>query len=86
MYQVVYSKAAQKVFRKLQPKLQKRIEEKVAMVAQDPYGNHNEVSRLQGRHDYRLRIGDWRVIYRLEDERLILVAFDIQPRGGAYKH
>ena len=44
---------------------QKRIVAKIKEIAADPYARHNNVTRLQGRDSYRLRIGDWRVIYEL---------------------
>jgi len=51
---------------------QKRIVAKIKGIAVDPYARHNNVTRLQGRDGYRLRIGDWRVIYELHDDRLEL--------------
>jgi mRNA-degrading endonuclease RelE of RelBE toxin-antitoxin system len=44
------------------------------------------VRELVGAADvYRLRVGDWRVIFRVRrDDRLVQVAL-IRPRGGAYK-
>jgi mRNA interferase RelE/StbE len=63
---------------------QKRIVEKIREVAADPYARHNNVSKLQGRDGYRLRIGDWRVIYQLHDDRLELWALEVGPRGGIY--
>jgi len=53
-------------------------------VAANPYARHNNVTRLQGREGYRLRIGDWRVIYELHDDRLELWALEVGPRGGIY--
>jgi mRNA interferase RelE/StbE len=33
------------------------------------------VARLAGRDDYRIRVGDYRVVYAVEDaERLVIVA------------
>ncbi len=34
---------------------------------------------------YRLRVGDWRVVYTLEEARLIIAVVDIGSRGGIYK-
>lgn len=63
---------------------QRRIVEKIKEVAADPYGRHNNVTKLQGREGYRLRIGDWRVIYELHDDQLELWALEVGPRGGIY--
>ncbi|MGA8298909.1 MAG: helix-turn-helix domain-containing protein [Terriglobales bacterium] len=57
---------------------QKRILGKIKDIAADPYAKHNNVTKLQGREGYRLRVGDWRAIYELHDDRLEIVGF----RGG----
>jgi hypothetical protein len=31
---------------------------------------------------YRLRVGDWRVIHELQDERLVMLVLEVGPRGG----
>jgi len=33
---------------------------------------------------YRIRIGDWRIAYAIEEDRLIILIIEISPRGGAY--
>lgn len=63
---------------------QKRIREKIKNVAADPYEQHNNVTKLQGREGFRLRIGRWRVMYELHDDRLELWALEVDPRGGIY--
>ncbi|GMO27733.1 MAG: type II toxin-antitoxin system RelE/ParE family toxin [Termitinemataceae bacterium] len=42
-----------------------------------------DIKKLQGRLDYRLRIGGYRVIFRIENETIIVSK--IAPRGQAYK-
>lgn len=84
-YEVVFSPAADKTLHQLQPKLANRIVTKLEEVARNPYGQHNNVTKLQGRGGYRLRVGDWRVIYELQDNRLILFAVEIGSRGGIYQ-
>ena len=41
--------------------------------------------KLVGRPGYRLRVGDWRVIYELESGRLVVRVLEIGPRGGVYQ-
>jgi mRNA interferase RelE/StbE len=84
-YDIVYAKRVEKVLRSLPPKLARRILEKIEEVAEDPYGKHLNVTRLQGSHQFRLRVGDWRIIYELQDQELILFAVDLGARGGIYQ-
>ena len=85
MYKVVTTKFFAKVLSRLPVNWQKRIVEKIKEIAADPYARHNNVTRLQGRDGYRLRIGDWRVSYELHDDRLELWALEVGPRGGIYR-
>ncbi len=45
-----------------------------------------DVVKLQDAKDeYRLRVGQWRVIFRrVKDERVVVVTA-VRPRGGAYQ-
>ena len=84
MYRVVTTKSFAKSLARLPLQWQKRIVAKIREVAADPYGRHNNVTKLQGRDAYRLRVGDWRVIYELHDDRLELWALEVGARGGIY--
>jgi mRNA interferase RelE/StbE len=47
--------------------------------------SQGDVRRLQGVSEvYRLRVGDWRVIFSYQDDLTILV-HRVRPRGDAYK-
>ena len=47
--------------------------------------SHGDVRRLQGTDEvYRLRVGDWRIIFSYPDDLTILV-HRVRPRGDAYK-
>jgi mRNA interferase RelE/StbE len=43
------------------------------------------VKALQGQPSYRLRVGDWRVIYTLRDEVLTVMVVRIAHRREAYR-
>ncbi len=84
MYAVVLTASFAKVFSRLPMNWRRRIVAKINEIATDPYAQHHNVTKLQGRDGYRLRVGDWRVIYELRDERLELLVLEIGARGGIY--
>ena len=59
------------------------IREKIGALADRPLSQSANVKRLQGRPEYRLRVQDWRVIFRIEED--VLWIDDIAPRGSAYE-
>ena len=84
MYTIVVTKSFAKALSRLPANWQRRIVAKINDIATDPYDKHNNVTKLQGRDGYRLRIGDWRVIYELHDDRFELWALEVGARGGIY--
>ncbi|WP_231382102.1 type II toxin-antitoxin system RelE family toxin [Sphingobium indicum] len=59
------------------------IRQKIEELAHDPGSLAANMKRLQGRPEYRVRVQDWRVIFRIEQN--ILWIDDIAPRGSAYE-
>jgi mRNA interferase RelE/StbE len=46
---------------------------------------HGDVKKLQGRDgEWRLRVGSWRVIFKLEQGRLVVLVLRVLPRRDAY--
>jgi len=63
----------------------KLIREKLEMIAADPYADHPNAKKLQGRDGYRLRVGDWRIIYKIQSEQLMIMVLKVASRGEVYK-
>ena len=84
MYSVVTSKGFRKRLVGLPADWQRRILKKIEIIAQAPYASHANVTKLQGREGYRLRVGDWRILYDLEDNELIMLVLEMDTRGGIY--
>lgn len=59
------------------------IRQKIDELAADPLSLSANVKRLHGRSEYRLRVQDWRIIFRIEDS--ILWIDDVAPRGSVYE-
>jgi len=79
--EVRFSKSAVRAL--LRSNKRQLIRSKIAELAADPSALSANVTRLQGRLESRLRVQDWRVIFRIEDS--ILWIEDIAPRGSAYR-
>lgn len=83
MRQITYSRDAIKTLQGLPTNIAARIRTKIVQYAADPKSQANNVKALQGSKGYfRLRIGDWRVIFR-EDGTMILIV-KVAARGSAY--
>lgn len=83
MHTIRYTAAALKALRRLPRNTADLIRRKVEEVAVDP-SNARNVKALKGRDGYRLRVGDWRVIYEIDAGVIVLIVIDIGPRGGIY--
>jgi mRNA interferase RelE/StbE len=59
------------------------VREKIDQLASEPLALSANVKELQGRPEYRLRVQDWRIIFRMEGG--VLWIDDIAPRGSAYQ-
>lgn len=85
MWKVVYLPQAAKALRRLEPKTASRIMARVSELARDPHAPNNNATKLQGANGYRLRVGDWRVIYTLDHGVLVVTVVRIGPRGSIYE-
>ena len=84
MYEIVFTKQADRAFRRIPRNIATLIREKLAQLALDPYTSNNNVTRLKNLPAYRLRVGDYRVIYEIQDDQLIILVLKIAPRGEVY--
>jgi len=64
--------------------IRKLIFKKIAELAKAPEAMRN-VKKLTGHPGYRLCVGDWRIVYLLDQNKLLIVVVKIEPRGGVYK-
>lgn len=85
MYKIVFTKRAYKALQKMPTNMVVRIRKKLDRLAKDPHGSHPNVTKLQNRPGYRLRIGDWRVIYEIQDDELVILVLKVGLRGEIYR-
>lgn len=83
MKKVAYSKDALKTLRRIPANVAASIRAKIGQYAADPASLANNVKALKGVDGgYRLRVGDWRIIFT--EDGVVIAIVRIAPRGGAY--
>lgn len=80
--QINYTKEARRTLSRIPLNERRRILLKIEQYAEDPRSQANNVVKLQDRPGYRLRVGDWRVIFDEFDN--ILEVEKIGSRGSIY--
>lgn len=84
-YTVEFTKLAIKTLRKLPEVARERLIIKIEELARDPFSPYLDIVKMQGRDGYRLRVGDWRVIYELYNHQLQIIVIKIGNRKEVYK-
>jgi len=59
-----------------------RLLKAIYALADDPF-THSE--KLQGRPEWRLRVGNWRMLLRIDQETHTVYVIEAGPRGDVYK-
>jgi len=85
IYNIVYTKRARKAFRGMSKDASKAIRKKIEQIAAAPFASHHHVTKLQGRDGYRLRWGDWRIIYEIQQETIVILVLEIGLRKEVYR-
>lgn len=80
MYQIILKKKAKKFIDRLSANERRRV---VAAIERLPDGE--DIKRLKGHPDLlRLRVGDYRIIYTVDNGALIVYVIDAGSRGQIY--
>ncbi|MBM3150720.1 MAG: type II toxin-antitoxin system RelE/ParE family toxin [Chloroflexi bacterium] len=83
-WQVIIHRKPEKILRRLDGDVLERIQRAIRGLASEP--RPTGFKKLSGYDNlYRIRVGDWRIIYAIEDDRLIILVLEISTRGSAYR-
>ena len=86
MYDLVLTRKAQRFYEQADISLVERLNRCFEQLRQNPY-EHPNIKPLLGSFagSFRYRIGDWRVIYRVEQENQIIAVLLIAHRSEVYR-
>ncbi|GHV08507.1 hypothetical protein AGMMS50229_17050 [Campylobacterota bacterium] len=79
--QIEYRKEALKYLARMNEPMKSVVAAAIRELAHEP--PEGDIAKLQGREGYRLRVNNYRVIYRIDGDTIIIR--DIAPRGEIYK-
>lgn len=82
-YRIELRPAAIRALRKIHPKDKERIQGAIALLGQDP--RPPKAIALSGRPGYRVRVGDYRIIYTIQDDVLLVVVVNLGHRQDVYQ-
>jgi mRNA interferase RelE/StbE len=83
-YELEWRPAARKALARLDRPIRIRVLRKVDALADEP--RPPGVTKLAGPSDlWRIRIGDYRVVYSIVDNRLIVTVVHVASRGSVYR-
>lgn len=80
---IFYSSRARKEVRKLEKALSQRIHKDIGLLADNPYPRSSQ--KLEDEEGYRIRTGNYRVIYIVDKENKEITIMRIRHRKEAYK-
>lgn len=83
MYRLEFRPAALRALRKLDSVTAERVRGAIVLLANEPRPPASR--KLSGRDAYRVRVGDYRIIYTIDDSQLIVVVVLVGHRSGNYR-
>ncbi len=87
MLRIEYLPGAKKDLGKIDKIWQRRIKNSLQILTENPALLENKIKKLKGKYkDYfRLRVGNYRVIFRVEKKKLVVLVVRIAHRKEIYK-
>lgn len=83
-YSISYSSSVAKTFRKLDRATARRALQAIEKLAEEPRPP-GCVQLKGGDGEFRIRVGDYRVVYDVEDEKLIVLVLRLGHRREVYR-
>ncbi len=82
-YAIYFKPSAEKELLKMDPEISRRVEEKIDLLENNPY--LSGFTRLKGEPTFRIRVGDFRIVYAIDESNKTITIFRIRHRSEVYK-
>ncbi len=85
MYNILIGRQARKKLKSLPTPIIANIVGQINMLGLDPDDERLDIKKMQGKPGYRMRVGQWRVIFERDDMVKVISIEKIGSRGDVYK-
>ncbi len=83
-WEILLHRRVERVLRRLPQQLLQRIDRHIRSLAQDP--RPPGCKKLVGYDNlYRVRVGDWRISYAIEEDQRVVLVVEVEHRSRAYR-
>ena len=82
-YALLIERRAQRSLSRIAVQDRERISDAIRRLAEEP--RPHGVKKLSGRDAWRIRVGDYRILYEIQDERLLILVIDVGHRREIYR-
>ena len=86
MYQLKLEKRAEAEFKKLSSEILKRVDSRLSALENDPRPKGVKKLSGRGKEGWRVRVGDYRILYRIDDNKKRVAVYRIKHRSEVYKY
>ena len=87
MYEVVFVRSAYKEYRKVPQRIRQRIDEVLQILCINPVSDVLKLRKIRGlENHYRIRVGDYRIIYSPQHDKLIIRVIRVRQRRDVYDY
>ena len=83
MYRLEVSHTAHRRIRRLSTQTQERVNRAIACLAENP--RPPGVKKLTVREGYTVRVGDYRILYQVDDGAKLVIIYRVMARGDVYR-
>ena len=84
-YQLKYRRQARNYLARLPGNIKSKIVKKIHQLKENPDDPNLDVEKLKEGLGFRLKVGQYRIVYTRHEDQLIIEVVKIRPRGDIYK-
>jgi mRNA interferase RelE/StbE len=85
-YTIEFVKTARKEFERLSKNIRAKTAEALNLLAQNPYSELLKIKKMKGAANlYRIRLGDYRLVYEIRNDRLVVIVIKVGHRREIYR-
>jgi len=83
-YKIVINSKTEKMLSKIEKSIAVRIRDKIRLLSEHP--RPSGMTQLKGYDNaFRIRVGDYRIIYEIDDDRVLILVVNVGHRREVYR-